>query len=164
MKLNDDIFAVKLIELEQQYAKLLAHLRACSSSDKETVRREIERIAGEHREAELLLRQRVESSRSPAVSKLAKIQLTCTQEMERLTQGQMAKDMHSEMNRDGEDEAEANLLYAEYAVDFATEAARHALMASLIALYKQMELEEKLAENGEKNPQTKSGMPKGGDK
>lgn len=147
MRLNEEIFTVKLAELEQQYARLLGHLRACTNGDKEAaIRREIIKVQEEYREAKLLLTERVEFSRSPAVAKLAKAQLSYAQETEKLIKDQMAKDLHSEMNRAGEDETEASLLYAEYAIDFATQTMRHALLASLAALYKQIELDEKLDE------------------
>ena len=54
----------------------------------------------------------------------------------------MAKDLHSEVNSVREDEAEAAALYAEYALDFATQAMKYALLASLTAIDLQMGAEE----------------------
>ena len=97
----------------------------------------------------------MKQSRSPAVAKLADAQLSYAKETEGLLRDQIAKDLHSEMNRDGEDETEASLLYAEYAIDFATQTMRHALVASLAALYKQIELDEKFSERPESKSEVK---------
>ena len=59
-----------------------------------------------------------------------------------MLKNQVAKYLHSEANSVREDEAEAATLYAEYALDFATQAMKYALLASLTAIDLQMGTEE----------------------
>ena len=55
---------------------------------------------------------------------------------------QLAHDIHSEDSSPEEDESEAELLYAEYAMDFATLAVQQALVSALTALEDQKNVEE----------------------
>lgn len=152
-KLSEDIFAVKLYEMERQYGRLQTRLQVCCREDHEKVRQELEQAKREYQERTLLLRQNVENSRSQGVSALAAAQLECQQKSEKLLKTQLAKSLHSEGTTETEDQAEAAALYAEYAMDFSTMAMQYAFLAALSALDLQLDLEE--AQKGEQNHEAK---------
>ena len=85
MKINQEIFAIKLYEMDQEYAKLQSRIRLCGQEGHSKIRQELQRIKDEYVEQNLIVRQRAEGSRSPAVAELAQIQLeyywkmNCTQ-------------------------------------------------------------------------------------
>lgn len=142
MKLNQEIFAIKLYEMEQEYGTLQSRLHICGGEDHEKIRQELQKARDEYKEQSLLLQKRIEGSRSKAVSELAAAQLEYSRKTEALLKNQVAKYLHSEANSVREDEAEAATLYAEYALDFATQAMKYALLASLTAIDLQMGAEE----------------------
>lgn len=136
MKKAESIFAAKLSEMEEQYDKLRSRIRVCEKGGQEQIRAVLREAEREYRESTLLLEEKVVSSRSQAVAKLAKAQLDYRHETCRLFPG-LAGDVHCEENTPEQDEEEANLLYAEYAIDFATLAMQQALISALSALNRQ---------------------------
>jgi hypothetical protein len=86
-------------------------------------------------ENDFLLQSRINSSRSPAVSKLAAAQMDYSKNTEEILQ-KVALGFQDGMAQ--ETELESAALYAEYAIDFATQAMRHALLASLCAINLQL--------------------------
>lgn len=136
MNKDDSIFAVKLNEMEEQYEKLRSCILVCEKGGRERIRAVLRKAEEEYRENTLLLEEKVISSRSQAVAKLAKAQLDYRHETVRLLPG-LAGDVHCEENTPEQDEEEANLLYAEYAIDFATLAMQQALISALSALDRQ---------------------------
>ena len=142
MGLNQQMFAIKLYELEQQYGRLQSRIFICGQEDHAKIREELRRAKNEYLEKSVLLKKSVEASRSPAVAKLAEAQLDYSSRTARLLKEQMASDLHSDASHAGEDQAEAAALFAEYAIDFATQAMQYALMAALSAMDAQMTTEE----------------------
>lgn len=136
MRIDDSIFAVKLNEMEEQYGKLRNCIRACEKGGRDRIRAVLRETEDEYRENTMLLEEKVSLSRSEAVAKLAKAQLDYRQETGRLLAG-LAGDVHCEDNTPEEDKEEADLLYAEYAIDFATLAMQQALISALSALERQ---------------------------
>ncbi len=143
MKLNQEIFAIKLYEMEQQYGRLQSRLRICGGEDREKLRAELKKAKDEYAEQLLILKNSVEGSRSPAVEKLAQAQLEYSRKTEKLLKGQLTKFLHCEESSKAEDKAEAATLYAEYAIDFATQSMQYALIAALTAMDLQMRMEDK---------------------
>ena len=134
MKIYQDILRAKLRELEQEYEHLRNRLEICEREDPGQIHRELESAKKEYDALQLRLKNTVETSRSPAVSRLAKVQLTYSTETEKLLKEQVAGDLHSDGNTPGEDKEEASALYAEYAIDLASMAVKYALLASLSAI------------------------------
>lgn len=134
MKIYQDILGAKLQELEQQYEHLRNRLQICEGEDPGQIHQELESAKKEYDTLQLRLRSTVETSRSPAVSRLAKVQLAYNTETEKLLKEQVAGDLHSDANTPAEDKEEASALYAEYAIDFASMAVKYALLASLSAI------------------------------
>lgn len=145
MTLNQDIFAVKLYEMEKQYGRLQSRLRICGRENREKLQAELEHAKEEYEENSLLLKQSIQGSRSPAVAELAQVQ-EYMHKVEDLLKEKAEQFFHCEATSKEEDQAEAASLYAEYAMDFATQAMQYALIVALTAMDLQRNAEEKKEE------------------
>ena len=143
MNTNSGMFSAKLHELERQYGQTVSRFRLCPQAEHEEVRRELERLWQEFRENELLMQKAVAGSHSPAVAALASAQLEYDLKVERILSDELPDYLHSEGNDRGEDCLEAASLYAEYAIDFAAQSLRHALLSALSAIDLEMKDEER---------------------
>ena len=74
---------------------------------------------------------------------LAQAQLEFAAHAEQILTDDLPNEMRVRNQSDAEDRAEAMSLYAEYAIDFATQAMRYALIASLSAIVLQQKAEHK---------------------
>ena len=137
MKSDDSIFAVKLYEMEEQYGKLQCRIRICEQGGSGKIHSELKKAEEEYKENTMLLEEKARSSRSLAVQRLIRAQLDYRQKTEDLMKDDIIKDIHSEDNSPEEDKTEADLLYAEFAMDFATLAMQQALISALAALDRQ---------------------------
>lgn len=146
MKINEGMFAVKLYELERQYGRMQSRLRLCQQDDHQKIRQELQRVMEEYQEDELLLLNNVENSRSPAVAALADAQLDYSRRAEKILEQELPEYLQDEdgsaPEEGAEHQAEAAALYAEYAIDFAVQSMRYALMTALKAMDMQMDSEE----------------------
>ena len=143
MKLKEGMFAVKLYELEQQYGRMQSRLQICQQDDHKKIRQELQKAADEYKENELLLKSNVETSRSQAVAALAKAQLEYFRRVKNLLEEELPEYLRSENGTPEGKNAEAAGLYAEYAIDFAVQSMKYALMAALKAIDAQMNAEDK---------------------
>lgn len=134
MNIDESVFAVKLYEMEEQYGKLQCRLRICEQGGRERIHSELEKAEGEYRENTMLLEEKAKSCRSPAVTKLTQAQLDYRQKIGDVMKKQVIKDLHSDDSTPEQDEREADMLYAEFAMDFATLAMQQALISALAAL------------------------------
>lgn len=146
MKLSEGMFAVKLYELEREYGRMQSRLRLCQKDNHQKIRQELQRVAEEYQEDELLLLNNVENSRSPAVAALADAQLDYSRRAEKILEQELPEYLQDEdgsaPEEGAEHQAEAAALYAEYAIDFAVQSMRYALMTALKAMDMQMDSEE----------------------
>lgn len=143
MGLKQGIFAVKLCELEREYGRLQSRIHLLQAKEPTQVQEELEGLLDEYRERKYLLDERVQASRSPAVAALAQAQLEFAAHAEQILTDDLPNEMRGRNQSDAEDRAEAMSLYAEYAIDFATQAMRYALIASLSAIVLQQKAEHK---------------------
>ena len=143
MGLKQGIFAVKLCELEREYGRLQSRIHLLQAKEPAQVQEELERLLDEYREHKYLLDERVQASRSPVVAALAQAQLEFAAHAEQILTDDLPNEMRGRNQSDAEDRAEAMSLYAEYAIDFATQAMRYALIASLSAIVLQQKAEHK---------------------
>ena len=146
MKPNEGMFAVKLYELEQQYGRMQSRLRLCQQEDHAKIRQELQMATDEYKENELTLQRNVEGSRSPAVAALAGAQLAYYRAAGKILEQELPDYLRSETSSASEDKAEAAALYGEYAIDFAVQSTRYALIAALQAMDLQMSAEEQKEE------------------
>ena len=105
-------------------------------------------VLDDYRENALLLEQSAEGCRSPAVAELAGVQRDYSKRMEELLRDRLPRLMHGEEDPQ-EERAEAAALFAEYAIDFAAQGVRSALLAALAAMDQQMNCEE---QQGKEHP------------
>lgn len=131
MELNKGMFDIKIQELNQQYSQMQNHILLCQTGNQDEIQKEIKKIEEECKENDRLLRNRVDKSRSKIVSNLAAAQLDYSNKIE---------DILSDDSLCCEESA---ALFAEYALDFATQTMRYALLAALNAVNLQMEGEKK---------------------
>ena len=133
MNIDESVFAFKLYELEEQYGKLQCRVRVCEEGGRDKIHSELQKAEDEFEENTLLLKEKVKSCRSGVVAKLSQAQLDYRQKIEEMKK-QLVKDLHSDDSSPEEDEKEAGMLYAEFAMDFATLSVQQALISALRAL------------------------------
>ena len=133
VELQHGMFTAKLQELEREYGRLQNCIRLLQEEPSEQLHQERERLEDECRERALLLDETVHSCRSPAMARLAQLQRDYGQQTQTLLQTGIIKRSPDGSPVHYQDDAEAMALYAEFAVDFATQSMRHALMAALRA-------------------------------
>lgn len=151
MNIGEGIFAYKLYELEEQYGKLQCRIRACEQGDRKKIKKELRKAWNEYEESSQLLQEKVRACRSPAVSRLSQAQLDYRKQTEDLMKKQIANDVHSDGSSPDEDKAEAGLLFAEYAMDFATLSMQQALIAAMSALEIESEKDESTQDGRKEN-------------
>ncbi len=132
LSMEQTILAVKLHELDRQYEKLQARIRFCQSDSYERLEEETASLQRECEEDEFLLIKRAENSRTPAAKALADAQLSYRQRIEEIKNTEMEGLLSS--GEIPEKHAEAKILYAEYCIDFAVQAVKDAMLASMLAV------------------------------
>lgn len=133
----------KLRELEALHRHLSQELQNCQGLDRPALDRALIQLRRECARREQMLRRCAEGCRSPAIEALSQAQLSYSLRAREILEQEMPAYLHSESSTLREDQAESAALYAEYAVDFATQAARHALLAALTAMDAQMTCAER---------------------
>lgn len=134
MNIDKSVFAYKLYEMEEQYGKLQCRIRICEQGDRRRIHSELEKAEDEYKENTLLLEKKARVCRSPAVTRLTQAQIDYRRKIGDTMKKQVMKDLHSEESTPEQDEREADMLYAEFAMDFATLAMQQALISALAAL------------------------------
>lgn len=124
--------AAKLDELEREYGRLQDSMQTLSGKSAEQIARERRRIEDEFRVRNILLEQTAKSCRSPAVALLSDFQRDYGQRLEKILDSDLPGEIRGRTGE--EDRTEALALYAEYAIDFAAQAMRHALISALNAM------------------------------
>ena len=145
MKAQQELFATKLRELEQEHERIRSRLRLCQGEDRQQVRQELDQLAREIDETDAALQQAADTSHSPAVAALSAAQLEYEDRVGRILREKLPRYLHCSATDAASDRAEAAALYAEYAMDFAAQAMRRALQSALAAVELQLEQEEKEA-------------------
>ena len=133
MNIDESVFAYKLYEMEEQYGKLQCRIRACEQGGRDKIHSELEKAREEYTENTMLLEEKTKSCRSQAVTRLTQAQLEYRRKVEELKK-QVISDLHCDESSREEDESEAGMLYAEFAMDFATLTMQQALISALSAL------------------------------
>ena len=139
MDQRDGMFTVKLSELEQEYEQMRDRIQKFQGKNAKQVHQERERLLEEYHAHDLLLDNTVRSCRSRAMARMAEIQRDYGAQVENLLQSDPLADRQE--SGCGE-HAEAMALYAEFAIDFAMQAMRYALITALSAMELQMQADE----------------------
>ena len=137
------ILNAKLDELDRQLRKIQRKIQKSGSANPARLRADLEQVRKEYAENEKALRNRLRFSRSGVVTGLS-VSYNQVEQIIRETKNKM------EMPGGQEEKKEEKILLAEYALDFAMQAAERALLLSLEAMEaqtKQQEKKEEVPEN-----------------
>lgn len=129
--MTHEILSVKLCQLSDRVGRLRSRIHMSETASHSQLRREIGFLERECAEAEMTLRENLRGSKSNLVSVVAQ----SYEQMERIIQN--TKDQMKAMAADDPDAeavAEEKILLAEYALDFAQQAADRALLLSIEAI------------------------------
>lgn len=134
-----EILSIKLCQLEERMERLHSRIHLSETADRTRLRREIEQLEAECLTSEAALREKLQHSRSSLVSVLSQ----GYGQMEQIIQ--TSRDQMQALareNPDPETQMEEKLLLAEYALDFAHQAADRALLFSMEAIDAQLQQQE----------------------
>lgn len=143
-----EILSVKLCELDEKTGRFRSRIHLCESAQHGQVKKEIEALQKECRESGRALEEKLRFSRAQAVSRLSEAYSEIQQiiknawKLEKKDLPVSEVPTESQMEFQAESEAEEKILLAEYALDFAMQAANQALLASLEAIDAQMTWQE----------------------
>lgn len=124
------IFSVKLSELEDRISRLTARIRLIETADQKQLDREMKRLDLECTETGMTLQKELQMSRAEVVRILSD-SYTKTEGILQETQKQL-QDRETEQD-DPDAAADEKVLLAEYALDFAIQAANRAVLLSMQA-------------------------------
>ncbi len=130
-----EILSLKLCQLDERMEKLHSRIPLSETADWEQLQQEIGILQKEHMRSEAILRKTLQYSKSSLVAVLAASYEQVEQIV--LDTKERMKEM-AEESGDIEAVVEEKLLLAEYALDFAYQAADSALLLSLEAIESQM--------------------------
>ncbi|HIS80421.1 MAG TPA: hypothetical protein IAB52_03025 [Candidatus Scatomonas merdavium] len=138
-----EILTAKLNELDRQLRKLHRQIQKSSPANPIRLRKELEQVRKECAENEKTLRGRLRFSRAGVVTGLA----VSYNQVEQIIQETI--DTIEAPGVSQETAKEEKILLAEYALDFAMQAAGRALLLSLEAMEAQVEQQEKKEETAQ---------------
>jgi hypothetical protein len=127
-----EILSVKLCELEEQFSRLSSRIQLAEMADGDRLHQEIAALARDCAETELTLKKKLRMSRAELVSVLSDTYIEVEGCIER------AKAKLTDKMSGKAAAAEEKTLLAEYALDFAMQAADHALLLSMEAIDAQL--------------------------
>ena len=130
-----EILSVKLCELEEQLSRLSSRIHLSETAGRGQLRQEIRALSKECAETERTLREKLRLSRAEVVAPLARTYGE-VEELIRKTKSEL--ETRAAGREGGEAAAEEKILLAEYALDFAVEAANRALLLSMEAIDAQL--------------------------
>lgn len=133
-----EILSVKLQELDQKIGQMHNRIRCSESEGHDRVKEEVRALQKECMENEAALYDRLKNSKAGVVSRLA----DAYQEIEQIIR-KAKESFCSAGNEDDDRLVEEKILFAEYGLDFAVQAADHALLAAMESLDAQMTQQEK---------------------
>lgn len=138
---HSGISAVKLQEMEKAYLHLQHKMDAYQGESSDAILREIDQMNSDYLEYDLLLREMIQGSRTPLVAQLADVQLNYNQQMQSIMEN--AAQDHNTLDA----QAEAAAIFAEFAIDQAIHGMNNALLATMVAVEKQREADQRNKED-----------------
>lgn len=137
--MSNEILSIKLYELDKKIGQLHSRIRLSESAEHESINEQISALRKECTENEAVLCDRLRYSKAGVVSRLGEAYT----EIVRIIK-ETKETFCSSGGEKGSDDfsVEEKILFAEYSLDFAMQAANHALLASMEALDAQMRQQE----------------------
>jgi len=135
-----EVLSVKLDELDNEFEKMRRRIKLSREACHSRIREELVKAHREYAQNELALRSRLSSSRAETVSRISQVYGRVEQ---------VIQDAKAEVCRRAVEDwikaltAEEKALLAEYALDFAMQAANRALLISLEAIDAELTQQEK---------------------
>lgn len=133
--MEQSAFFVKLCELEEDYQAIRSGLQACQSLDCRALEDALEKVKYQYDHINLFLETCAKNGRSPAVAALSQAQEAYYQRAKQLLEQELPRCFDRTTHSAEEAQLETQMLYAEYAIDFARQSIYHALVSVLSALY-----------------------------
>ena len=130
-----EILSVQLCELEVQLARLNSRIHLSETAHRQQLQQEIQALCRECAETELTLQTKLQRSKAEIVSILADSYAEVEQSVQK---AKAALQEQALCRDDSEDTAEVKILLAEYALDFALQAANRAVLLSMEAIDAQL--------------------------
>ena len=130
-----EILAVKLRELEEQLSRLRSRVHLSETISHPQLQQEIQALRLECAETALALQAKLQRSRAEMVSVLADFYEEVERSIQTAGAALQEQTAHSD---DPEAAAEGKILLAEYALDFALQAANRALLLAMEAIDAQL--------------------------
>lgn len=137
---QQELFAAKLTELAAANAAMQAQIAVCQTADHVAIQSLRAALEGEWRATSEELRQRAKAIRFLSAQQLSQVQLEYVRKAHAVLEASLKTSWDYLA---GNSESNEVALFAEYAIDFATLAARYALLAAVSAIDVEMEEEEK---------------------
>lgn len=135
-----EILSVKLYELDKKISKVHSRIQLSETASHDQIKTEIEKLQDECEENTITLQNKLSFSKGKVVGTLSQ----AYEEVEKIIQQVKCEVGNSQVDTGSEEiTAEEKILLAEYALDFAMQAANHALLIAMEALDAQMTLQEK---------------------
>lgn len=135
-----EMLSVKLYELDAKLGRLHSRIMMSETGGHKQLAADIEKVRRESEAEELALKNRLSYSRSHTVKEIAQVY----QEIDALVQKSRKELLPCAEKKCREASAEDALLYAEYSLDFAMQAANRALLATLEAIDAQLLVQKEL--------------------
>lgn len=129
-----EAFYPKLCELDEDTHIMQACLRTCQTLDSNELQAATQKLHETSDEWAAHLEDNIRRSRSPALSALAETQKNYYQAVKRITEQKRPAYFYGEVSTPVQEQSEARMLYAEYAIDFARQSIYHALFSALSAI------------------------------
>lgn len=135
-----NMLSAKLSELDEQFERLHESIRTIETVGAENISTELAKLRLEFEKKEAALIDKLRFSRAGVVAGLSK----AYQQIEKIA-GQARKELENSADgrQDEERSIEEKLLFAEYSMDFAMQAANRALLVSMEAMEEQMKQQKK---------------------
>lgn len=142
MGYKSKVLGAKLEEMEKNYESLRHAIEALEQEDRREIKESMQKMAYELHRGESLLINAAKKAKSDMMEEMAEIQLEYCSKIDRFLEHQIEI-----LNKDStgcaqERHAEEMSLYAEYAIDLATQTVKYAVFAALKAIDLQMNVQE----------------------
>ena len=134
-----EILMVKLCELEDRLIGLSSRIHLSETAGHEQLRQEIRALSNECAQTELTLQKKLQLSKAEFVAALAG---TYGEIQQMIRRTMSALEEQAAGRNDADSASEEKILLAEYALDFAVQAANRALLLSMEAIEAQLTVQE----------------------
>ena len=142
MGCKSKILGAKLEETEKNYESLRHAIEALEQEDRREIKESMQKMTYELHRGESLLINAVKKAKSGMMEEMAEIQLEYCSKINRFLETQDEILNKDPTERAQEKYAEDMSLYAEYAIDLATQTVKYAVFAALKAIDLQMNVQE----------------------